>query len=168
VEFQVIRANEFIRLDPRAHLDFDASKRVLQELAQACRKRGLERAMLDLRNLPVLPKPHFTTRELAALVLTFQEAGFSREERLAILYSSDVFGGIRNFAFIGRMRGLKVQAFTEFERALDWLSEGLEEPSECHKGEVPVSIAKPQPGPKKLRIRQRGVSRLRTSRPSRN
>jgi len=170
LEFQVIRASEFIRLDARAHLDFEASKRVFQELAQACRRRGLERALLDLRALPVLPKPHFSTRELAALVLTFQEAGFSREERLAVLYNSDVFGGIRNFAFISRMRGLKVQAFTEFEKALEWLSEDLPEPSECHKGEVQVSIAKPQPQAKKLRIRspRQSLPRHREVRHGRN
>ena len=170
LEFQVIRASEFIRLDARAHLDFEASKKVLQELAHACRKRGLARALLDLRGLPELPKPHFTTRELAALVLTFQEAGFSREERLAILYTSDVFGGIRNFAFISRMRGLRVQAFTEFEKTMEWLSEDLQEPSERHKGEVPVAITQPQPSAKKLRIRSppQIVSGRREVRASRN
>ena len=151
-EFQVIRASELIRLDARTHLDFEASKSVLQDLARACHKRGLGRALLDLRGLPLLPKPHFTTRELAALVLTFQEAGFSRQERLAILYSSDVFGGIRNFAFIGRMRGLNVQAFTDFERALEWLSEELEEPSECHQQQAVVSITRPKPKTKKLPV----------------
>src|SRR5215471_6194447 len=100
VELQVIRASEFIRLDPGSHLDFEASKNVLRDLAAACRKRGLDRAMVDLRSLPVPPKPIFTTAELAALVLTFHEAGFTRQQRLAILYHSDVYGGIRNFAFI--------------------------------------------------------------------
>jgi hypothetical protein len=140
VEFQVIRANEFIRLDPHAHLDFEASKSMLRELAQACRKRGLDRAMLDLRSLPVPPQPLFTATELAALVLTFHEAGFSREQRLAILYSKDLYGGVRNFAFISRMRGMKVQALTDFEAAFQWLSDDAEGPSERQKGEVPVPI----------------------------
>jgi hypothetical protein len=48
-ELQVIRANEFVCLDANEHLDFEASKKALQELAQACRKRGLNRALLDLR-----------------------------------------------------------------------------------------------------------------------
>jgi hypothetical protein len=140
VELQVIRASEFIRLDPGSHLDFEASKNVLRDLAHACRKRGLDRAMVDLRSLPVPPKPIFTVAELAALVLTFQDAGFTRQQRLAILYNSDVYGGIRNFAFISRMRGLKVQAFTDFESAFQWLSEETGSPSETQRGEVAVPI----------------------------
>lgn len=140
VELQVIRASEFIRLDPGSHLDFEASKNVLRGLAQACRKRGMDRAIMDLRSLPVPPKPIFTTSELAALVLTFQEAGFTKQQRLAVLYHSDVYGGIRNFAFISRMRGLKVQAFTDFEAAFLWLSEDAETAAEGEKGEVAVPI----------------------------
>jgi hypothetical protein len=126
VELQIIRAAEFMRLDPDEHLDLEASKQALRVLALACRKRGLGRAVVDLRKLPVLAKPHFTKTELAALVEAFRDAGFSHEQRLAVVYQDDVFGGIRDFAFIGRMRGLQVQAFADFEAALQWISEGQE------------------------------------------
>ena len=140
LELQVIRASEFIRLDPGSRVDFEASRNVLRSLAQACRKRGLDRAMMDLRSLPVPPRPILTASELAALVLTFQEAGFTKKQRLALLYHSDIHGGVRNFAFISRMRGLKVQAFTDFEAAFQWLSEDAESPAEGEKGEVAVPI----------------------------
>ena len=78
--------------------------------------------------------------ELAALVITFREAGFTRQQRLAILYRHDVHGGIRNFAFIGRMRGLQVQAFNEFEAALQWLSEVPVRPVAHPKQGVPIPI----------------------------
>src|SRR5215472_16661225 len=140
VELQVISANEFVRLDATSHLDLAASKEALQTLAHACRKRGLDCAMLDLRSLPVPPKPHFTPTELAALVRTFHEAGFTKQQRLAILYNLDVYGGVRNFAFISRLRGLRVQAFTDFEAALQWLSgEQLSRP-ESRAGEVAVPV----------------------------
>jgi hypothetical protein len=140
VELQVIRASEFVCLDADELLDFEASKKVLQGLAMACRKRGLERAMLDLRAIPVPARPHFTTTELAALIGTFRDAGFSRHQRLAVLYQYDVHGGIRNFAFFGKMRGLQVQAFREFETALQWLSAESENADELLAG-VPVPIA---------------------------
>ena len=79
VELQVIRAAEFVRLDPDEHLDLEASKEVLRTLASACRKRGLDRAVVDLRKLPVLARPHFTKTELAALVDSFRDAGFTDE-----------------------------------------------------------------------------------------
>lgn len=137
----IIRASEFIRLDTREHLDFAASKHVLESLAFACRKRGLDCAMLDLRKLPELDKPHFTTVELSKLIGAFRDAGFSRRQRLAILYRRDVYGGIRTFAFLSKMRGLQVQAFDDFEKAIFWLSEGQEDFAE-RRGGIPVPISK--------------------------
>lgn len=141
ITLDIIRASEFIRLDATEHLDFKASKHVLESLAFACRKRGLDHAMLDLRTLPVLDKPHFTTAELGALIGAFRDAGFSRRQRLAILYRHDVYGGIRTFAFLSKMRGLQVQAFDDFEKALLWLSEGQEDFAE-QRGGIAVPIMK--------------------------
>src|SRR5262245_32806855 len=148
LELQVIRANEFVCLDAHEHLDFAASKQALQELAGACRKRGLDRALLDLRAMPVPEKPLFTPAQLAALMDTFREAGFGRQQRLAVLYRSDPHGGARLFAFIGRIRGWQVRAFTEFEEALHWLSDAQSRPKEGEEGRVPITIAKPRSGAK--------------------
>ncbi len=147
VELQVIRASEFVCLDANEHLDFDASRKALQGLAQACIKRGLDRALLDLRGLPILPKPHFSVSELGALVGAFRSAGFGRQQRLAILHEHDVHGIIRNFTFFSRLRGLQVQAFREFEKAMHWISEKEVHP--CPPG-AEVPIARPaKPGAKK-------------------
>ncbi len=144
VELHVIRANEFICLDPDEHLDFEASKKALQALAQACWKRGIGRAMLDLRGIPIPDKPKFTTKELAALVNTFHDAGFTRKQRRAILYEWDVYGGVRNFTFFSRLRGLQVQAFPEFETAMLWLWKEPEDSAELQQGEA-VQIARREP-----------------------
>ncbi|HLX71018.1 MAG TPA: hypothetical protein VKV04_15435 [Verrucomicrobiae bacterium] len=138
ITLEIIRASEFVRVDTTEHLNFDASKNVLQGLALACRKRGLDRAMLDLRAVPPPAKPLYTPTQLAALIGAFREAGFSRHQRLAVLFRNDVHGGIRTFAFLSKMRGLDVEAFDDFERALHWLSGGVEEE---HPG-VPIPIAK--------------------------
>ena len=150
VELHIIRASEFICLDADEHLDIDASKQALQSLALACRKRAIPSALIDLRTLPVLPRPHFTKTELATLVQAFHEAGFSREQRLAILYAHDVYGGIRDFAFISRLRGLQVQAFGDFEAAVGWLSEAEGNTAEAQPGEIKVPILKPRPDMKKM------------------
>lgn len=147
IELQVVRASEFIRLDPRARLDFEASKQALQDLAVACRKRGLDRALLDLRHLPRLPKAQFTPKQLAELVAAFHETGLSRQQRLAVLYRDDAYGGIRTFTFIGRIRGINVQAFTEFEEGLQWLSAG-EDNAGCHcSGAMSVPITQEEASP---------------------
>ena len=143
VELQVIRASEFVCLDADEHRDFEASKKALQGLAQACRKRGLNRALLDLRGLPVLPRPHFTKDEVAALVGTFRAAGFTEKQRLAVLYEHDIYGIIQDFTLFSRTHGLQVQAFLDYEKAMSWLSGKLEDTTEWRRG-THVPIAKPK------------------------
>jgi hypothetical protein len=149
IELQLIRASEFVALDANETLDFQASKQALQALAHACRKRGLDCALLDLRALPVPEKPLFTPTQLAALIATFREAGFGRQQRLAVLYRSDPHGGARMFAFIARIQGWQVRAFEEFEEAFHWLSGATPARSTRLEAGVPIPITKRSAQPKK-------------------
>jgi hypothetical protein len=121
-ELQVIHASDFIQMNPHGHFDLAASKGALANLARACRSRGIEQALLDLRALRPGPKPVFTPADLAELVGTFREVGFTQQQRLAILYHSDPHRRARLFAFLSTMHGWAVQAFGDFEEALIWLS----------------------------------------------
>jgi hypothetical protein len=138
LDLEIIRASEFVRVGASGQLDFEASKRALQLIAAACRKRGIDRAILDLRSLPIPGKPIFTRRDLAALVETFHEAGFEQEQRLVVLYRDDPHHGVRKFAFIGTMQGWQVRAFSDFEKALLWLSQ--ENPSENEPDEPSIPV----------------------------
>jgi hypothetical protein len=145
-QFQVIRASDFVCFDAERHLNFEESKRVLQELALACRKRGLDRAMVDLRDLPVPEKPRFTWAELAEMAGAFRAAGFTGRQRLAVLHSHDTHGTIRDFVTISRMKGLQVEAFNQFDKAIHWLGKSTEHPAECkHGAEVPIVRKKQAP-----------------------
>jgi hypothetical protein len=123
-ELQIIRASEFIRFNAHGHFDLAASKVALAEVARACRKRGIAHAMMDLRALHPGPKPVFSPADLAELVNSFRAVGFTRQERLAILYGSDPHRRARLFAFLSTMHGYAVRAFGDFESALLWLSSG--------------------------------------------
>lgn len=123
VEFQIIRAAEFIRVGPKDQFDLEASRAVLAKLAGACRQHGIDRALLDLRKLTPGPQPVFSSADLQSLVNTFREMGFTERQRLAVLYQSDPHHRVRHFAFIGTLRGWKVRAFDNFEQAIGWLSE---------------------------------------------
>jgi hypothetical protein len=123
-DLHIIRASEFVKVDAAEHLELEASKLMLETIAGACIKRGVSRALLDLRPVPELPAPRFTVNELDVLIRTFAAAGFNCGQRLAVVYARDVHGGARKFAFIGRMRGLKVQAFPDFEEGINWLWRG--------------------------------------------
>jgi len=126
LELQIIRASEFIRMGAKGHFDLPASKAALADLARACRKRGIGRAMVDLRDLQYGPKPVYSPQDLAELVRTFHEVGFTKKERLAILYRVDPHHRARMFAFLSTMHGWTVRAFSDFEEALSWLSSSQE------------------------------------------
>ena len=145
-ELQIIRASEFIRFGAQGYFDLPASKAALAEIAGVCRKRGIAHAMMDLRALHPGPKPVFSPADLAELVGTFREVGFTQQERLAILYGSDPHHRARLFAFLSTMHGYAVRAFGEFEEALLWLSSGQETGSRRRRSpgekEVPVRFPK--------------------------
>jgi len=123
LELQIIRAGEFIRAGAQGRLDLAGSRSVLKELVCACRRRDIHRALLDLRDIHPGPTPFLTPDDLASLVNTFHEAGFSHDQRLAVLYAEDPHHGARLFAFISMLRGWNVRAFEDFENALTWLAD---------------------------------------------
>jgi hypothetical protein len=142
LDLEIIRASEFIRVGPQGRLDLSASRDILQQLAQACHKRGLDRALLDLRELRFGPTPVLSRNDLSVLVNAFLEAGFSKSHRLAILYATDPHRRARLFAFLTTLHGGQVKACTDFEDALYWLSERDEEATQNKpKGrKVPVQF----------------------------
>jgi len=149
VELQIIRAAEFVRLGTQGKLDLATSREVLVQLARACRKRAIDRALLDLREVHPGPIPMLTPTELASLVSTFHEAGFTYDQRLAVLYLTDPHHGARLFAFISTLKGWNVKAFGDFEDAIMWLSSEQQDRPKVQGGTqiVEIQSTKRLPGP---------------------
>jgi len=146
LELHIIRAREFIRLKADHHIDLEASKTTLATLASACHKRGINQALLDLREFRVGPTPIFSPADLSELVSTFHEIGFRKAQRLAVLYTEDPHRRARLFAFIGTLKGWNVGAFDNFEAALMWLAG--EETLGLEAGESEESV----------RVKKRGIT----------
>ena len=95
--------------------------------------------MLDLRALKPGPRPVLTPMDLAALVDTFWEIGFNKDQRLAVLYTSDPHRRARLFSFICLMHGWQVRGFGNFEKAIQWLSqEKTNVPSDLRERKIPI------------------------------
>jgi hypothetical protein len=140
LDLEIIRVSEFIRFGAHGRLDLAASREVLSQLAIACWRRGIHRALLDLRDVRPEPTPMLTTDDLAVLVNTFREAGFATKQRLAVLYSADPHRRARLFAFLSTLHGWNVKASDNFEELLQWLSrgEGAEQRKQAGEQEIPV------------------------------
>jgi|ERR1035438_9320342 hypothetical protein len=144
LELHIIRATDFVKVDPHGHFDLASSKAALALLVGACQKREINQALMDLRALHPGPKPVFTPADLVELVNTFREVGFTHQERLAILYHSDPHKRARLFAFLSTIRGWNVRAFGDFEEALLWLSSSQETPGKPKRSpagkQIPIRV----------------------------
>jgi hypothetical protein len=139
MELQLIRAREFIRLGAEGKLDLKTTQLALAKIARACRKRGISRAMLDLRKFQPGPQPALSTSDLTALVDTFFQIGFTKDQRLAVLYTSDPHHRARLFSFICLMHGWQVKGFGNFENAMLWLSkETSDVPLNIREEQIPI------------------------------
>ena len=118
VQIEIIRAAEFIRFGGKGEFDLIATCATLHRLAEACKRRGIYRALLDGRQA----RAELSPNELAAIVNAFVDIGFTRDLRLAILHAAERYQRARLFAFISRIKGWNVRAFGDFEQAIYWLS----------------------------------------------
>ena len=141
VQLEIIRAPEFIRFGPKGEFDLVGTCGAMHSLAEACKKRGLNRALVDNRNA----RAELSPNELAAIVNAFCDIGFTRDLRLAILHSAERYQRARLFAFISRIKGWNVRAFGDFEQAMCWLSADQIQPphktASSHRRQVNVSHA---------------------------
>lgn len=147
LELEIIRAREFVRMGAQGKFDLAASKAALAALAEACHKRGIDQAVVDLRATQSGPNPVLTPADLAELVRAFPDVGFDRRRlRLAILYRTDPHKRARLFAFLSTLHGWNVNAFSDFEAAILWLSGG-EQPAAASRvrGEQVIPIRFPKP-----------------------
>jgi hypothetical protein len=118
VELQIIRACDFVRMGTHGEFDFEKTREALADLASACRRRGVHRALIDVRKSHSSLSPN----DIAALVTVFSENAVTRYLRLAIVYAGRQSYRTKLFVFFSSMRARKVRAFEEFEEALVWLS----------------------------------------------
>ncbi len=114
--------------------DFEKTRAVLADLATACRKRGIHRALLDVRD----SHSNLTPDDLAALVNIFSENALSKYLRLGIVHTGNQEYRTKLFVFFSSMRGRKVRAFGDFEAAMLWLSKSEKEPEVEQESEFEV------------------------------
>jgi len=118
----IIRTSDFIRLNTKGGLDLDASRQALKELARVCVERGIDCALLDMRNIQT---PAMTMSDLYQLALTFKETGFRKHHRLALLHRYRAGERAEFFAICASDQGWNVRAFEDYEHAVEWFGVAL-------------------------------------------
>ena len=125
---QIIRPSDFIRLNGKGEYDQEETRTALRNIATTCILSGIDRAMIDVRDA----RSDMQMEDLRELAMKFKEMGFRKHHRLAILHRSTSgerveFFAMRPgeraefFAMCASQSGWNVQAFDDFERAMEWL-----------------------------------------------
>ena len=120
-ELHLIRAGRFIRSGPEGSLDLETGAAVLRSLAEALVSRSVDKAILDVRRMRIVPPATYT--QLGHLARAFREAGFGARHRLAVVVSPDRYDKADFFAMCAANRGWNAYAFDSFEEAFEWLTE---------------------------------------------
>lgn len=117
-EVQMIKASEFLRLGVHGLIDLNASCDILQKIANACARRGICRALLDVRDV----NSDLSNDEVVALANSLGAMGFTKATRVAVLHGNDRDAQARLFAACAISRGWNLRPFFDYEEATDWLA----------------------------------------------
>jgi hypothetical protein len=130
---QVIHTDDFLRFaGNKKDVDLAETHRVLSAIARQCIDRGIDCALLDVRQMTGDLSP----TDMYQLALAFHEMGFHKHHRLAILHRSAAgqrveFFGMRPgalaefFALCASQEGWNVRAFDKYEEAIEWFGAAL-------------------------------------------
>jgi hypothetical protein len=124
LEFNIITSREFFRLGTHGELDWPVSMGVLEALGENLIGRGIDRAMLDLRDA----QTNLNNEQVQDLVRVLKRAGFRGHHRIAILRRAHPRAG--EFVMAARLKGFDFGVFMSYEEAAEWLSASEEEDPE--------------------------------------
>jgi hypothetical protein len=115
---KIIHASEFIKATLEGKLDFEESKRGLQEIASAAGPLADCEIILDTRKAEVVMSPS----DLWYLAAEFGKLRENLQRRIAVLCPLEHFDQAEFFALCAQNRGFSVRTFTSFEDAINWLT----------------------------------------------
>jgi hypothetical protein len=115
---KVISARDFLRVTAEDTIDLNASRQVLIEIAVKAALLKDFQIILDTRKAP----SHLSVVDLWQLASELSEHGKAFQRKTAVLCPPERFDRAKFFALCAANRGFRVEAFTSFEEAIDWLT----------------------------------------------
>jgi hypothetical protein len=113
----IIKTSDFVRLSAKGSPDLQESFKVLSEIARTCIERGINCALLDVRDL----YSQLSVNDLYWLAHAFHDMGFRKHHCLAVLHR---YGAERAeiFATFAADEGWNVRGFENYEEAIEWFT----------------------------------------------
>jgi hypothetical protein len=115
---RVIHAYDFIKATAEGQLDFEASKKLLLEIASATISLVDYEVLLDSRHA----QSDMSMTDLWNLATAIGNLDQILPRKIAVLCPRERFDQAGFFALCAENKGFKVRAFTGFEDAMTWLT----------------------------------------------
>ena len=117
VNVKVIRTKEFIKTTATGALDFASSKQALVDIASLITQPGEYEVLVDTRGAEVA----LSTIELFELGNALAALPSLHRSKIGILAPVSDMDNAKFFETVAVNRGIKIEAFIDFEEAMTWL-----------------------------------------------
>jgi len=114
---RVIRAHDFVRATADGQIEFEKSKKLLREVAEASATLVDYEIILDTRKA----EGELSVTNLWYLAAELSDLGKAFHRKTAVLCPLERFDSAEFFELCARNRGFRVRAFTSYEEAMEWL-----------------------------------------------
>ena len=114
---RVIRAHDFVRATEDGQIDFEKSRKLLGEVAEAAAALVDYEIILDTRKA----QGKLSVTDLWYLAAELSNLGKAVHRKTAVLCPLEHFDSAKFFELCAQNRGLRVSAFTSYEEAMEWL-----------------------------------------------
>ena len=116
---RVIHAHDLIKATPDGQLDLNMVKEVLKEIASVSSPLSSFDVLVDTRKTQTT----LSVTNLWYIAAELSDLGKPHSRKTAVLCPLEHFDLAEFFALCAPNRGLRVNAFTSFETAMEWLIE---------------------------------------------
>ena len=121
VNYKIIQAKDFIKARPTGEIYLDESKKVLGQIAQMEELIGDHELLLDLREV----HRNLDKDDLFVLILELGRHKEAFRSKIAVIARDDEqFNKAVFLEMCANIDGFTVTAFTDYEKAINWLQSG--------------------------------------------
>ncbi len=116
---RIIHAQEFIKATPEGQLNLNKAKELLLEIASASGPSFDYKIILDVRKT----QSELSITDLYYLAAELNDLRKAFSRKTAVLCPLEGFDNAGFFALCAENRGFRINAFTSYEDAIEWLIE---------------------------------------------
>ncbi len=124
-EIKIYKIKDFIRKTETGEIDFDRSRKIIYELVIAASYHADHNILMDLRETTIIPGNIGEILELSIEMARYKSA-FKNKIASVIPDDDDRLAIARQFKACLNLEGFQYDFFTNFEDAIEWLSEATQ------------------------------------------